>query len=444
MLRSPCVRLRSDRPAAMSQDVSTFEINSGVAAIRYVDVDWPSLKAVEGHPLEFVLNLGIPVYYKIDRAIHAPLITSRLFLDRMPSELHSNTDKDPPSLPFVGFSERLLLVQLDDADVHEILLTGSRHVEEFVVGGLGIDDPQTLSGAASAGLVDIDFQNCRLINRKRLRAAEELSRHPGFLRNEDYADALQIGFSDLYLEASDVNALANIKRGTGVERQPYPLGAEGRQLPQPINWVFQAWYAVYREKEIEPTESNIKSWLRANAPGKIMNKRWIRTAASLILCEYKFSERFNLRNLTQCSAAAIIFELNLSSQLASALVITEWWMDLDKADISAQRVELAGRLEDAGFLPTAVLDLTGMISEEAVGEVERPHFERALDTLQKRKGRDQLKVSGGTAPAAKSEASPIEQLEPENSAVANVVPDSEEEPLECPNWDGRRPFAPQL
>jgi len=419
-------------------------MNSGAAAIRYVDVDWPSLKAVEGHPLEFMLNQGIPVYYKIDRAIHAPLITRRLFLDRMPSELHSSVDKDPPSLPFVGFSERLLLVQLDDADLHEILLTGSRHVEEFVVGGLGIDDPQTLSGAASAGLVDMDFQNCRLINRERLRIAEESSRVPGFLRKEDYADALRIGFADLYLEASDVNALANIKRGTGVERQPYPLGAEGRQLPQPINWVFQAWYAVYREKEIEPIDSNIKSWLRANAPGKIMNRRWVRTATSLILRQYKFSERFDLNNLAQYSAAAVLSELNLSPQLTSALIITEWWMGLDKADISALRMELAGRLEDAGFLMMAVIDLTGMISGKVVREAETRNFLRALDALQKKKRRDQLKVSGGMAPAAKSEASPIEQLEPENNVRADEAPSSEEESMDRPPWDGGRPLASQL
>lgn len=424
--------------------MSTFEMNSGAAAIRYVDVDWPSLKAVEGHPLEFMLNQGIPVYYKIDRAIHAPLITRRLFLDRMPSELHSSVDKDPPSLPFVGFSERLLLVQLDDADLHEILLTGSRHVEEFVVGGLGIDDPQTLSGAASAGLVDMDFQNCRLINRERLRIAEESSRVPGFLRKEDYADALRIGFADLYLEASDVNALANIKRGTGVERQPYPLGAEGRQLPQPINWVFQAWYAVYREKEIEPIDSNIKSWLRANAPGKIMNRRWVRTATSLILRQYKFSERFDLNNLAQYSAAAVLSELNLSPQLTSALIITEWWMGLDKADISALRMELAGRLEDAGFLMMAVIDLTGMISGKVVREAETRNFLRALDALQKKKRRDQLKVSGGMAPAAKSEASPIEQLEPENNVRADEAPSSEEESMDRPPWDGGRPLASQL
>ena len=391
-----------------------------------------------------MLNQGIPVYYKIDRAIHAPLITRRLFLDRMPSELHSSVDKDPPSLPFVGFSERLLLVQLDDADLHEILLTGSRHVEEFVVGGLGIDDPQTLSGAASAGLVDMDFQNCRLINRERLRIAEESSRVPGFLRKEDYADALRIGFADLYLEASDVNALANIKRGTGVERQPYPLGAEGRQLPQPINWVFQAWYAVYREKEIEPIDSNIKSWLRANAPGKIMNRRWVRTATSLILRQYKFSERFDLNNLAQYSAAAVLSELNLSPQLTSALIITEWWMGLDKADISALRMELAGRLEDAGFLMMAVIDLTGMISGKVVREAETRNFLRALDALQKKKRRDQLKVSGGMAPAAKSEASPIEQLEPENNVRADEAPSSEEESMDRPPWDGGRPLASQL
>lgn len=425
----------------MSQDVSTFEMNSGTAAIRYVDVDWPNLRSVEGHPLEFILNQGIPVYYKIDRAIHSPLITRRLFLDRIPSDLHSNVDKDPPSLPFVGFSERLLLVQLDDADLHEILLTGSRHVEEFVVGGLGVDDPQTLSGAASAGLVDMDFQNCRLINRERLRVAEESSRVPGFLRKEDYADALRIRYTDLYLEASDVYVLANIKRGAGVERQPYPLGAEGRQLPQPINWVFQAWYAIYREKEIEPTLSNIRSWLKVNSPGKIMNKRWIRTAPSLVLRKYKFSERFNSNNLTQYSAAAVLSELNLSSQLTSALAIAEWWMDLDKADIPARRVELAGRLEDAGFLQTAVLDLTGMISEEAVDDSERPHFERELGNLQKQKERDRLKVS---AASAESEVSPIKQPESENSIGADEVPISEEESLGRPPWDGSRPFASRL
>lgn len=428
----------------MIQAMSPFEMNSGAAAIRYVDVDWPSLKAVEGHPLEFMLKQGIPIYYKIDRAIHASLITRRLFLDRIPSELHSNVDKDPPSLPFVGFSERLLLVQLDDADLHEILLTGSRHVEEFVVGGLGVDDPQTISGAASAGLVDMDFKNCRLINRERLRVAEESSRVPGFLRKEDYADALRIGFADLYLEVSDVNALANIKRGIGVERQPYPLGSEGRQLPQPINWMFQAWYAIYRENEIEPTESNIKSWLRANAPGKIMNKRWIRTAASLVLREYKFSDRFNLSNLARYSATAVLSEQGLSPQLTSALIITEWWMGLDKADISAMRVELAGRLEDAGFFEVAVIDLTGMISGKVVREAETLNFVRALDALQKKKGRDQLKVSGGIAPPAKSAASPIEQLEPENNVRADEVPSSEEESLDRLPWGGGRPLASQL
>ena len=172
-----------------------------------------------------------------------------------------------------------------------------------------------------------------------------------------------------------------------------------------------------------------------------MNKRWIRTAPSLVLRKYKFSERFNSNNLTQYSAAAVLSELNLSSQLTSALAIAEWWMDLDKADIPARRVELAGRLEDAGFLQTAVLDLTGMISEEAVDDSERPHFERELGNLQKQKERDRLKVS---AASAESEVSPIKQPESENSIGADEVPISEEESLGRPPWDGSRPFASRL
>lgn len=92
----------------------------------------------------------------------------------------------------------------------------------------------------------------------------------------------------------------------------------------------------------------------------------------------------------------------------------------------------------------AVIDLTGMVSGKVVREAETRNFVRALDALQKKKGRDQLKVSGGMAPPAKSAASPIEQLEPENNVRADKVPSSEEESLDRLPWDGGRPLASQL
>lgn len=367
--------------------VSTAEVTSSIGVVKYANVAWESVKAVEGHPLAFLLNQGIPVYYKVNREICFAYRHRWMPLGgRRTEEIHALAAK-PVEFSTMGAEERLLLLQLDDDDLTEILITGSRVVTTFSLGGLGVTQSDTGDGALGLELTDIDFHRCYLVNRRRWKYAQDTARFPVLPRQEDYAEPIEIGFEDLYLETSDVSALVNLRRGVGVEREPYPFSMDDRVLPTPINWAFQAAFAIYRDREADANEVGIKAWLRTNSPNKIFQKRWVRTGASLILRDYKFSHRFDESVLGQFRMAEALQALDLSRQLTCALAVTEWWMDQDKTDRASKRVELAGLLEDIGFQKFAVIDLTGMISGEVIADEEAEHFGEALDHWQKKKRR---------------------------------------------------------
>jgi hypothetical protein len=101
---------------------------SSIGAMSYAHVDWRSIKSIEGHPLEFLLNKGIPVYYKVHRGA---FLAFRYYL----RSLETGRNNRVPELSANGLElfatrqdDELLLLRLNDEDLHEILVTDSRGV----------------------------------------------------------------------------------------------------------------------------------------------------------------------------------------------------------------------------------------------------------------------------------------------------------------------------
>lgn len=364
------------------------ELASTIGAVGYPSIEWGNFKSVDGHPLEFLLKQGIPVYCKIDRELffavrHRWTPLGCRFPEKSPALTVSVV-----AFPTVGRDEQLLLLRLDDDDLCEILATGSRVVTEFSLGGLGLPKAELdHSGRVDIGFVEVDFHRCYLVNRQRWKDAEDAATYLSPPRQEDCAEPIRIGYNDLYLESSDVSALNNLKNGVGVEREPYPFATKERNLPAPMNWLYQAAFALNRDGDIERKDEAIKAWMRTNSPDRIFNKRWIRTAKSLVALDYKFGPRFDERGLAKYKMGEALRSPHLSVPLTFALAITEWWMDHDKSDLPGKRIELAGLLQDVGFQKIAVYDLTGMISgEEVVSPEDQEEFDDLLHRSQKMKG----------------------------------------------------------
>lgn len=366
--------------------MSIAEVTSSVGVVSYGRVDWDDFKWIDGVPLEYLLSHGIPVYCKINRGLH---FAYRYQWSLRPRQRSGTVNSLAPTIAeyaTMGKDEELLFLQLDDEDLCEILATGSRGMVEFSVGGLRLIKAEVGgSGRIEFGLADVDFHRCYLINHQRWRSAVQdapIFRPP---RHEDYAEPLRIGYEDLYLRSDDLVALKNLRHGVGVEREPYPFATDGRELPAPLYWLYQAAFSINRDGEAGRDADMTKAWLRANTPGKMFVNRWIRTGASLIPLDYKFVTRFDEKRLVDFRIGETLKNPHVSLPLTFALAIAEWWMDEESTCVESKRIELSGLLADVGFSESAMYDLTAMISGKAVSDKEKPEFDKLHFQLQRKK-----------------------------------------------------------
>ncbi|NIK63510.1 hypothetical protein [Xanthomonas cannabis] len=364
---------------------------------RYIDIVWKDIGAVDGHPLDFLINRGISVYYKVHR--------KTFFVSRhqwQPLVRYSAKEAAGVSTQEVDYSRvrpdpDLLLLRLDEEDLREIRATGTRGMNEFSLGGLARSEPEEGLSESRALLTEVDFHCAHVVRHERWKHAQNtapIGRPP---RHVDYAESLWIGYEDLYLENSDIAELK--KCGTGMALESYPLAVRGRAFPPVMKWLYKAAFACNRDKAMEPLmergqEPNwedrrkaIQSWLRVKPDKPFFDKRWMRTAVTLVPREYKFAKNFKeewLENPAFQKGKALRSE-HVSMMLTLVLGLTEWWLDQEPGDRQAKRIELAGLLVDAGFGAVAVEDLTGMITGEEVTDGQRETFLKELEAEQAKK-----------------------------------------------------------
>ena len=347
---------------------------SGLAIVKYTDVNWSSISAIEGHPLQYLFNRGVPLYFKINRTTHAAYTYRYIYRPtRSPGKPHPQ-DVDLVNWPAKGLDPRLLFLQLDDHAIQEILFTGSREVKIFTASGLALIGPESANDTGHTGLVDIDFAQCVLVNLSRYRIWPLPGEFPRGAPEVDTFDSFRIGLDDLYLTTKDLEAISQHRWGSGVERHRYPLERDDRKLPLPIYWTYQAAIAAYKLEEVNPSKvKEVSNWLRTNAPDGIMKKRWVRTAATLIRHGYKGDNKFSHEVISEYRSAPDILSLGLSRRLTCAIALAEWW--LDQSDTGPEQVmDLVGRVKDAGFKRIASIDLVGMIKGSEISEKAYDNF----------------------------------------------------------------------
>jgi len=406
--------------------VFNIETTATIGAKKYSDIDWKGIGAVDGHPLDFLIARGIPVYYKVHRG--------DFFVSRhqwQPVVRGSAKEVAGVSIQAVDYSiirrdTDLLLLRLDEEDLREIRATGTRGMIEFSLGGLTRAKLKEGGSGEGARLAEVDFHRAHLVSHARWKRAQDtadISRPP---RHVDHAEPLWIGYEDLYLEGSDLAELR--KCGTGVALESYPLAVAGRVFPPVMEWLYRAAFACNRDKAMEPVvepgkkpdwedrKKVIQSWLRVEPGERLFNKRWMRTAVTLVPRKYKLAGRFKEEWLEKPAfqKGKALRSEHVSVMLTLALALTEWWLDQEKGDLRAKRIELAGLLEDAGFGTVAVEDLTGMITGEEVTDGQRATFLKELSAEQAKKNlvraiqvaRSGASMSGGQLDVGESSGDP--------------------------------------
>ncbi|MFT3669663.1 MAG: hypothetical protein QM795_14045 [Pseudoxanthomonas sp.] len=378
--------------------MNDVDATSGTQVERYAEVPWGKIQDIQGHPLEFLIGRGIPVYYKLHRGCY---FVCTYGLTPVARPLGTEMVFGPPLEAFT-FQKRydLILLRLDDEDLLEILKTGNRGLLEFSLGGLALPEQEEGQAGADTPLVAVDFNRACLV-RKGWQKQSLLSSNPTqSFRMEDNAEPIWAGFEDIYLEACDVAEIR--KGGFGKEYEPYPLAARDRTLPAPMYWLYQAAFALNRDGEVVPaadeedeaSRRRIESWLRVHPTEKeLFHKRWIRTAVNLVALGYKFRSRFTADKLDrpELTKGKALVSGHVSMMLTLALAATEWWLDQNRADFEAKQIELAGMLEELGFEVTAVLDLTGMITGAAITDSKLGEFRDKLDAFRSKKAMEAAK-----------------------------------------------------
>ena len=379
--------------------MTDVDATSGTQVERYAQVPWGQTQDVQGHPLEFLISRGIPVYYKVHRGCYFVCTYELTPVARPPG---TEVVFGPP-LEVFTFQKRhdLILLRLDDEDLLEILTTGNRGLLEFSLGGLALPEQEEGQTCADTPLVAVDFNRACLVRKGWSEQALSTTSPSQSLRMEDNAAPIWAGFEDIYLEACDVAEIR--KGGFGKEYEPYPLAVRDRNLPRPMYWLYQAAFALNRDGSTVPSSGSegseasdnpIESWLRVQpTEKKLFHKRWVRTAVNLVKLKYKFASRFKAEKLNapELQRGKALLSEYVSMSLTLALAVTEWWMDQDKSDLESKKIELAGMLEEVGFEETAVLDLTVMISGSVISDAEIEGFRAKLDSLQKKRGLDAAK-----------------------------------------------------
>lgn len=403
--------------------MSTPSATTGPAIVKYADVDWASINAIESNPLEYLFNRGVPLYFKINRTTHVAYTYRHLYRPTISPGKPHPLDVNLVNWPAKGFDQRLRFLQLDDHTVREILLTGSSDVIIFEASGLALRDPESASDTGHAALIDIDFAQCALVNVKRYRTWPLPGKFPRGEPDDDSFDSFRIGLDDLYLTTKDLEAIRQHRWGFGIERKRYPLERDGRKLPPPIYWTYQAAIAAYEYEEMDPSNvKGVSTWLRANAPGRIMERRWLRTAANLIRRGHRGEKNFNRDMIFEYRYATDILDLGLSLRLTFAIAIAEWW--LDQSDSGPDKVmDLVGRLQDAGFKRIASIDLVGMIKGSDISEQQYDGYVRRL-------AREKVSMLARirSAEERKSATTPEETVSPEASVKADNKKRAEDRP----------------
>lgn len=351
----------------------------------YNEIRWEQIKGIDGHPLDYLLDKGIPVYYKIHRGLFVACKHHFVPLKSSAARKMLSFEVQDTLLEIYGKDEELVCLCLDEEDLREIRATGTRGLVEFSLGGLAIrkrkDGTSTDPGS---GLIEKGFHRCYLVNRRRWKEALATTSVHFIPRLEDYAEPLWVGYGDLHLVVSDVEQLRTARPGK--IREPYPFETEGRKLSDAILWLFQAAIAHNRDKEME--KDGIKAWLRTNVPNDLFKARWVRTAINYVPLSYRFTKNSDERVLGPLPMGKMLkdsFGGDAGLDLLIILSIAEWKLDQNiENDPKTNKFEVASKLDDFGFDGVEVQDLTGMILGEAIDDKDWKEVATLLEQKRKR------------------------------------------------------------
>lgn len=351
----------------------------------YNEIRWEQIKAIDGHPLDYLLSKGIPVYYKIHRGLFVACKHRFVPMKSSAARKMFSFEEQDKLLEVYGTDEELVCLCLDEEDLREIRATGSRGLVEFSLGGLAIrkrkdggsTDPDT-------GLIEKGFHRCYLVNRRRWKEALALTSVHFIPQLEDYAEPVWVGYGDLHLVASDVEQLRTARPGK--VREPYPFETEDRKLSGAIFWLFQA--AISHNRDVEMAKPEIRTWLGTNVPNDLFKARWVRTAINYVPLSYRFTKNSDeevLGSLPMGKKLKESFGGIVGLDLLIVMAIAEWNMDQSiENDPKTNKFEVASKLDDFGFDGVEVQDLTGMILGEAIDDKDWKEVATLLEQKRKR------------------------------------------------------------
>ena len=350
--------------------------------IEYGTLEWARIVGSR-HPLDVILDRGLDVFVKVDQTRYF----ARFVETKVPTTSVSKagrkevlTRQRADTSPNGG----ILLLRLSERQVDEIRATGVCTIEAFTEGGLtrhyrrklqlGKKTVRVEAGgdAADALFTPVDFVRCELFEKERPNEASpagvagEVPTTP-----EPSVVRLEVRRYDLFLRKVDVIVLRQ-ESISDWKVVPYPL--EGRGVPGPIYWVYQASIALNRDRVTMP--DGVLGWLYENAPGEAHAIRGIKTLASMVRLDYRYIHDFDAVPLADFPRAQELPEEHVSKPIRLLMDITaeclRGWMLEDY-----EKRQIWNKLVAAGFRKTAVRDLYAILVQEPVTGAEFEKFERA-------------------------------------------------------------------
>lgn len=396
---------------------------AGLRMCKVVGTDWSGLMESGETLAAFLLRKRVPAYIRVRRElqtvyrqhrrpfgestfqegssesaaafIRRELVPAHIMVRRQLEAARSQNGEPSGDVGLLvtlaGFEDDALFLRLGTEELAEIAAGGSCFARRYSGDGFRLSRPHVITEAGPSGrvvievlptddlkLVRFEFEHALIIDKRHradFMAASPPINPPAV---ELSAITLECHESDLYLTASDVDALVSGARHAQA-LVPYPFD-HAERMPG-LYATFQAAYGLNRAKAWPVfDEKKLAEWIKREARRPDMTVKCAKFAAKMARLSVDrtrggSSEPLKIDELPHLVERPQDFTFEyVGAGLTLLLVVADWWMKIASDDPASTRLDLAKKLSELNFSPAETGEAVQLITGASLTKAEHESF----------------------------------------------------------------------